>query len=295
MVVHFPDVSHYQLGLDLRGAPLVIAKATQGSSFTDWGYVEFKAQAASLGIPFAAYHWVDASPVGQQALHCFDVVGRDVPVMWDAEAPGSTVERLVQLTGALRRLGGNPRLVYLPHWWWQGHIGSPDLRPLADLGLSLISSAYPREGYTDHGEGWEPYGGMAPAIWQYTNARPFNGRRVDFNAYRGSLDQLVALLTGQPATHQEDEMTPAQEYTLHVLNYRIEALRANRPSISVPPFTASNGQKFPAIQEANQLALALAAIQAAITAPAGPSDGLSEAELAAAYRAAADKLDPPSP
>jgi hypothetical protein len=37
-----------------------------------------------------------------------------------------------------------------------------------------------------------PYG--ASAIWQYTDAHAFHGQRVDFSAYRGSLDQLKAVV-----------------------------------------------------------------------------------------------------
>jgi glycosyl hydrolase family 25 len=192
VTVFFPDVSHFQTGLSLRGAPAVIAKATQGSTFTDPAYAGFKAQAAAFGIPFAAYHWVDTARISDQAQHCLSVVGRDVPVMWDAEAAGATVTRLVSLTQAYRFLGGIAELVYLPHWWWQD-LGEPDLRPLENLGLKLISSNYPDEGYESNGPGWAPYGGVAPTIWQYTSKQAFNGYRIDFNAYRGTLPQLTAL------------------------------------------------------------------------------------------------------
>jgi hypothetical protein len=125
--------------------------------------------------------------------------------MWDAEADGSTVPRLVQLTSAFRNLGGNPRLVYLPHWWWQ-QIGSPDLTPLARAGLSLISSDY--TSYSDNGPGWTPYGGMTPVIWQYTDAQPFNGQSVDFNAYKGTVDELRVLLGINPAPQPQEEDMP---------------------------------------------------------------------------------------
>jgi hypothetical protein len=190
MTIFFPDVSHYQAGLSLAGATAVIAKATEGTSFTDASYLNFRNQAAQRGIPFTGYHWVDSGDLQRQAEHAHSVLGA-TPTMWDAEAAGATVPRLVDLTNRYRGLGGNPRLVYLPHWFWQ-QLGSPDLRPLASAGLSLVSSNY--AGYSDTGPGWAPYGGMAPRIWQYTDSQLFNGYRVDFNAYKGTVDDLRALL-----------------------------------------------------------------------------------------------------
>ena len=63
----FPDVSNYQAGLSLAGAPACIAKATEGTGFVDHTYPGFKAQAQSMGIPFAAYHWVNTEDVAAQA------------------------------------------------------------------------------------------------------------------------------------------------------------------------------------------------------------------------------------
>ena len=37
---------------------------------------------------------------------------------------------------------------------------------------------------------------MTPAVWQYTDKKPFNGQNVDFNAFKGTLDQLKALVCG---------------------------------------------------------------------------------------------------
>jgi hypothetical protein len=192
MTIFFPDVSTFQAGLSLHGAVAAIAKATEGTNITDGSYSNFRSQASNLGIPFAGYHFVNSSDIGQQAAHAHSVIGA-APTMFDAEVSGATVSRLVDLTNQYRALGGNPTLVYLPHWWWQ-QLGSPDLRPLADLGLSLISSQYTT--YSDSGPGWAPYGGMTPAIWQYTDTHSFNGMTVDFNAYKGTVEQLRELFEG---------------------------------------------------------------------------------------------------
>ena len=56
------------------------------------------------------------------------------------------------------------------------------------------------------------------------------------------------------------DMTPGQQYVQHVMNYRLDAILHMRPTVNVPMFTATDGSKFPAITEGNQLALAITAL-----------------------------------
>jgi len=121
-----------------------------------------------------------------------------------------SVQDALDFATRYRARGGLCTLVYLPHWYWAnpvgspaGGMGSPSLTPLAAAGLSLISSNY--TGYSDTGPGWAPYGGVAPVIWQYTDALPYSGQSVDFNAFRGTVADLQALLG-----YTEDDMTPDQ-------------------------------------------------------------------------------------
>ncbi len=55
------------------------------------------------------------------------------------------------------------------------------------------------------------------------------------------------------------DMTPAQQYIQHVMNYRIDAILHMRATCNVPAFTASDGSRFPAITENNDLAAAIKA------------------------------------
>jgi hypothetical protein len=221
--VEFPDISHYQAGLSLTGASFVVAKATEGTGYTDPSYAGFRDQADRLGIGFAAYHWIDTSDLAAQAMKAYSVAGGR-PLMWDAEAAGATVPRLVELTTRYRALGGNPRAVYLPHWWWW-QLGSPSLLPLANAGLFLISSNYPTSGYTPTGPGWAPYGGMTPQIWQYTDKQQFNGQPVDFNAYRGTLDELHTLW-GLSVSDPSMGATPMMIATDGVKYYLCDGMRS---------------------------------------------------------------------
>jgi len=201
-VIEFPDVSNHT-PVSLVSAPACIAKATEGTTFTDPFYAWHRGQAQSMGIPFAAYHWVNTADLAAQAAHAFQVVGT-TPMMWDAEAAGATVPRLLELTSRYRALGGVASLVYLPRWWWRDHPGAPDLTPLARAGLALISSDYDNR----PPDGWQAYGGVTPAVWQFTSTRPFNGQLCDFNRYPGTVEQLRALFAGTtpPPPTQEDEM-----------------------------------------------------------------------------------------
>lgn len=57
----------------------------------------------------------------------------------------------------------------------------------------------------------------------------------------------------------EIDMTPAQQYVLHVMNYRIDAIVHLRPAVVVPPSVASDGTKFAGFTEPCQIGLWTAA------------------------------------
>lgn len=185
---YFPDVSNLNGKVNLTGAPACIAKATEGNYFVDDQYLANKAQ--MIGRPFAAYHWLDTADIASQADHCLSVVGTTTPIMTDAEALGATVDHIAEFTRRVRFKGGICTLTYLPEWYWE-RLGKPDLTPLVRLGLNLISS-----NYVDMSKGFLPYGGMTPAIHQYSDSHSLNGTRVDFNRFPGTVEELHALFTG---------------------------------------------------------------------------------------------------
>lgn len=199
MTISYPDVSNHNGGMPLQaGTVACFAKASEGTGYADPFYTHFKAEAARVGAVFGAYHFLRQGNGAGQARYCFGIVGRDVPLMLDFEpeydAAGNPVSRptladAVAFRDAYRALGGSIRLNYLPKWYWQ-ELGSPSLAPLADLGL--VASEY--IGYSDSGPGWAPYGGLTPAVWQYTDKLAYSGQQVDFNAFRGTLDQFRSLL-----------------------------------------------------------------------------------------------------
>lgn len=198
MTVFYPDISAYEAGISLVGAPAVCIKVTEGTSWLSPDYGPALARAREAGTFAFAYHFLHQGNAAAQAAWCHQHAGA-VPLMLDCEpAAGSSprVADAAEFTGAYRALGGVITLLYLPRWYW-GQLGSPSLESDPRVAsLHLVSSVYTT--YTDDpsGQGWLPYGGMTPAVWQYTSSQRFNGQDADFNAYRGTLAELKAVVTG---------------------------------------------------------------------------------------------------
>lgn len=193
-MILYPDVSHHNAGVDVSAALALIAKATQGTGFVDPEYVHWPPTART----FAAYHWLDTTSASAQAAHCYSVVGAGMPLMIDDEQGVINVAHTLEFASAYRKLGGLVTMWYGPRWVWDAS-GKPDLRPIAAAGLAVIGSWY-GQGYAPTAPGWTPYGGVAPTILQYTDAQPFGGKLVDFNAFPGTIDQLSAVFYGRKET-----------------------------------------------------------------------------------------------
>jgi hypothetical protein len=185
MTLKFHDVSHYQGNYHPDGP--TIAKATEGTDFVDAQYTTNKSRTLAGGWPFAGYHFLTTADANAQAGHAHAVIG-STPAMLDVETGTSgnpSWAKVKAFITAYRKLGGVLHLAYIPKWYWRDQWGSPDMSWLDDNDVALISSQY--TSYSDNGPGWDPYGGMKPAIWQYT-ATP-----IDTNAFKGTQDELGAL------------------------------------------------------------------------------------------------------
>ena len=194
MTIYYPDISSWNAGISLNGAIAVSIKATEGTGYTNPDYHAALSRAAQAGAFAFAYHFLSAGNASGQAQHCFNVVGK-TPVMLDFEPSGTrpSMADAYNFIDSFRRLGGVCNLLYFPHWYWQ-QLGSPSNAPFIGRSMRLVSSAYTT--YSDTGSGWAAYGGMTPAVWQYTDKHPFNGQLVDFNAFKGTLAQFKVLVSG---------------------------------------------------------------------------------------------------
>jgi hypothetical protein len=215
MTIVFPDVSNHNRGLKIQpGTVFVWAKASEGTTFKDDTYQDFKAQAAAVGAHFGAYHFLHAGNGAAQADFALSIVGPDVPLFIDVEpiAPNSypTLADVEAFRARYRARGGKCWLMYYPKWYWSQQ-GSPSL---TKAGLKLIASGYPA-GYSDGDANWNPYGGLTPVQWQFSNDYEYAGLRVDFNAYKGTIEQFLTVIGAEvvappapPITSniEEDEM-----------------------------------------------------------------------------------------
>lgn len=118
-----------------------------------------------------------------------------------------------------------------------------------------------------------------------------------FVTSRTAMDSVLSILRGDPVPQpqEEEDMTPAQQYTLHVINYRVDAIIAGRPTYSVPAFTASDGSKFPSLTGGNgtiagiaDLKAELEEVKAALAALALPATVPAVIDYAALAKAVND-------
>jgi hypothetical protein len=196
----YPDISAWQGVMDVSGVHAVCIKRTEGTYYPNPDYDAQVAQAEAAGAFHFAYHLLTDEDPAAQAQFCYGHVGGSVALMVDVETTGTRSNpsnpSLVQNIGFVqhfRQLGGTVHLNYLPRWYWDSVWGRPDLTPLKDLDLVLVSSEY--VSYST-GAGWAAYGGWTPTIWQYSKTEPLHGQPVDFNAFLGSgATDIPTLLT----------------------------------------------------------------------------------------------------
>ncbi|WP_280244930.1 glycoside hydrolase family 25 protein [Nocardia abscessus] len=209
MTIFGIDVSSWQRGVDMRlvraaGFEYVIAKASEGSTYINPEYRAQRDGARAAGLAFAAYHYVNSEAPAAWQVDCFERAEPDkaVPVMLDHEVGSGGVDVLRAVHAEFVRRGYRVVLLYLPRWYWSGHIGAPDLAGLPALMSSdygperagLASVIYP--GDTDRG--WNGYGGRDVAVFQFTQKARVAGFSLDASAFRGTRAELDSLFSGTP-------------------------------------------------------------------------------------------------
>jgi len=231
--ITYHDVSHFQ-GAYVPTGP-TCAKATEGTTFVDPEYAGIKRRTLAGGWPFLAYHWLHGNNVLSQVDFVINTIGRGQPLMLDVERGGfnPTLANVYQFADAFRRAGSRVTLAYIPRWYWQ-EWGSPSLTGLTDRGIGLVSSYYTT--YSDTGPGWDPYGGVYPVIWQFTDTP------LDTNAFRGTQDELAHLWRN--GTNMSNGNWSAAD--IDALIWRVEAMANMRDTIAggnlrgtAVPFTAA--------------------------------------------------------
>lgn len=211
MTLFYPDVSNnnwrstsdainFLSRLKGEGFAAVCHKVTEGSGYRDpyWPAVRDWCKANDLLL--IGYHYVRQSGAGAEAANYAAYVGdKSIPCMLDFEDGSGSLANFWAVVDAFNAQGIEIALSYIPHWYWE-RIGRPNLANVP----GLVSSAYPGgNGYASSiyefgggsgGSGWAPYGGVYPAVWQFTDKATVAGIPVDANAFRGTLDDFKKLL-----------------------------------------------------------------------------------------------------
>ncbi|MGW0176073.1 glycoside hydrolase family 25 protein [Rhodococcus sp. NPDC003322] len=222
MTLYGIDISNYQAGLDLaavraEGFEFVWAKVSEGIHYRDPTWPGFRDAARANGLLLAGYHYVRAdSSADAQARTFVEHLGdATIPAMLDFEADSGDMEVFWAVANAIDALGVHVALSYIPRWYWQ-QIGRPDLSQVPGLiqssyvvGTGYASVLYPG----DDSYRWTGYGGKSVDILQFTSSALVAGQKVDADAFRGTREELAALIS--PAPRQEgDGMTPEQAQQL---------------------------------------------------------------------------------
>lgn len=177
-------------------------KVSEGNYYADPFWPAVRDWCAANSVPCIGYHYVTEDDPASQAAK-FVSNGGGTVAMLDVEANSGDIGNFWAVVNAFNAAGVQINLSYIPHWYWE-QIGSPDLSQVPGLisssyfGNNAYGSVIYENAGGDGGAGWNAYGGATPAIWQFTDGALVGGKSVDANAFRGSLTDLTALLTGVP-------------------------------------------------------------------------------------------------
>ena len=177
-------------------------KVSEGNYYSDPFWPTVRDWCHANGVPVIGYHYVTTNDANSQAQKFVNNGGGPV-AMLDFEANSGNIANFWNVVNAFNAHGVQIALSYFPHWYWQD-IGSPSLNGVP----GLVSSAYYERGKFgsqeyldaggDNGSGWAGYGGANPVIWQFSDGGIIDGKSVDVNAFRGSIDELRVLLGEAP-------------------------------------------------------------------------------------------------
>jgi lysozyme len=149
------DISHYQSAIQFHdivdaGYQFVFAKATQGTSYIDPCFTDFRTRAAAVGLLFGAYHFfVPGVDPAAQAAHFVNVAAPksgDLVTVLDTETPGTNVaEDSFAFAESVKELTGKYPMIYTgdslygavfadtfpyPQWsLWIARYGKPPVHP----------------------------------------------------------------------------------------------------------------------------------------------------------------------
>ncbi len=284
------------------GIRFMTHKATEGITVRHVHYGEVLNRARTAGVPVLGAYIVPRTPssshgtVAQQVDYFLAYLDAATPWWrtWPHWILQVDLERWkydevqpdvgVEMCALLRRRTGRFVVLYAPRWAYGDTIGGSDPLWSSDYGPNAVGDF--RQLYTarggDSGTGWRAYSGRTPAIWQYgSNAIIGSQPNCDANAFRGTLDQLLALTSGaeEPVTTLDDMFT-GPDGVQRSYAHMIADLHGHMffAQWAAPPYTASVQARLADLLDRPPVGLTddqIQAIAAAVVAadnPLGPAD-----------------------
>ena len=279
------------------GIDLYTHKAAEGHHFYyDREYGASLNAARDLGIPVLGAYFVNhPGTVADQVDWFVQVLDQDTPwwrthpcfvLQIDAEkfdymdrAPTRAEiqafgDRLVQVHGV------KPQRVvaYAPQWLYGNTLAGLTYRLWAS-GYGTNPTVHYRQAYPgDASSRWQAYSGQTPLILQYgSNTTIGDQTTCDANAFRGTLEQLLAELGGNP--DGGSDMAFMDDPDFAALAYRMHALINDLPAVVASIVEG----------EENKVHARLNELEAKVDAIEGGTVVLAEAQIKAAVRAELDK------
>lgn len=245
------DVSAYQPNFDFaacrrEGFDFAFIKSTEGTTWRSAYFHDQLARARAAGLLVAAYHYVRGDDVAGQLRNILGVVSRDVPVILDVEYGAGSITSVRALVDALNDAGYRTPLVYIPLWYWRDHMGSPDLRGLPPNWHSRYPDNVVRrkESFVLGDEYWPMFGGLSTLIAQFTSALAvanYPNGRIDGNAYRGTRDELSALLNGDDVGLTAEEHAWLEDAMRRTQQMHMNSFLSFDPITNPPPHWSAGG------------------------------------------------------
>jgi hypothetical protein len=208
-----------------QGFSWIEQKVSEGNYYRDPYWPVISQWCRQNNFPCIGYHYVTTNDPASQAQTWLANNG-GTHAMLDFEANSGDINNFWAVVNAFNKAGVTISLSYIPHWYWQ-QIGQPDLSQVPGLiasnyvvGTGYASALYPG----DSALNWAPYGGATPQILQFTSSAQIGNLLLDCNAFRGTLDQLIALLQGGSVT-QPDPNTATLNQILAIVQDIQEQLR----------------------------------------------------------------------
>jgi len=177
------------------GVKFAIAKATEGQTFVDSEYATNKAAAASIALPFTAYHYAQPDTTANDAVleadHFVDTAqllkSNLVPVLDLEVNNGLGTKKLTAWTKAwlarVQQRLGVKAIIYTSPSFWKDRMGNS--RWFADHGYRLWIAHWGAPSPSVPAANW---GGRGWTLWQYDNCGTVDGFDgcVDLDRFAGT-------------------------------------------------------------------------------------------------------------